>query len=229
MYNDKRREATGLRKRGMSYKKISKRLSVPLSTLSGWLKDIELTDTQRKKLEADWRQGLVKARVKAAHWHREQKKQRLVKAASDAKDSLKNISSEDKYVVELALALLYLGEGTKGDKLALGNSNPLILQFFLSSLYRLYRITSNDVRCYMHLRADQDEQKLKRYWSKHLCVPLKRFGKTSFDKRTMGRPTYPTYKGVCLVECSRVAIQRRLMYIANGFCARVAHKKPVGG
>jgi len=40
--------AKKLRKKGLSIGDIERRLKIPRSTLSGWLKDIKLTSKQRK-------------------------------------------------------------------------------------------------------------------------------------------------------------------------------------
>jgi len=63
---------------------------------------------------------------------------------------------------------------------------------------------------------------MKKYWSKELNAPVERFGKVSIDKRTLGKPTYPDYKGVCVVDCGNVAIQRKLVYISKKFCQKIS-------
>lgn len=218
-HSQKRVRAVSLRKKGWSLKRIHARLGIPLSTLSGWLQTVELTEKQKEQLRKNWEQALVHARTKASVWHRKQKAKRLLYAKKEAQGVLAKIEKDDNASLELALAFLYLGEGAKrSDATALGNSDPLILRFFLSSVKKLYGVENDHIRCYLHLRADQDADVLKRYWSRTLQVPIGRFGKSSHDMRTQGRPTYSMYKGVCIINCSRVAIQRRLMYIADSFC-----------
>lgn len=221
-----RTKAIALRTQGASFKTIRAKLGIPLSTLSGWLRDIPLTKQQKTELDRRWRQALVTARKEAVKWHNAQKAKRLFEAKQLADNVLSNISIQDPLTLELALAFLYLGEGSKtGGRTAMGNSNPLILRFFLASVEHLYNLKSEQIRCYLHLRADQDENAMKQYWSRELGIPVNQFGKTSFDLRTKGRATYPNYKGVCAVECGQVAIQRRLRYIADGFCERVGAQK----
>ncbi|MEK7531339.1 MAG: hypothetical protein AAB545_00175, partial [Patescibacteria group bacterium] len=65
-------------------KKIETRLGIPRSTLSGWLKDVELTKTQKAKLDRDWRNALVKARKYAVLWPNPQKRIRLDEARKEA-------------------------------------------------------------------------------------------------------------------------------------------------
>lgn len=215
-------EAVRLRKRGLSIGKIERRLGIRRSTLSGWLKNIPLSVKQKKKLLQDWKNGLVKARKKAVLWHNAQKEKRLQEAKEGALKILEEIDSNNQVIHELALAMLYIREGSKKAlDTALGSSDALLLQFFLAILRRVYKVDENKIRCELSLRADQDPQKMKRYWSRVLKIPIGSFKRVNLDKRTAGVKTYSYYKGVCNIRCGTVAIQRRLVNIGNLYCKQV--------
>lgn len=55
------------------------------------------------------------------------------------------------------------------------------------------------------------------YWSKELGIAPNKFN-TWKDKRTAKPKTYPDYKGVCVVRCGNLAIQRRIVYLSKEFC-----------
>src|SRR3989344_3885517 len=78
----------------------------------------------------------------------------------------------------------------------------------------------NKIAFYLHLRSDQNPRYMKKYWSGELDVPIERFGKVSIDKRTLKTKTYSHYKGVCVINCGNVAIQRKLVYIGRKFCKK---------
>ena len=220
-YSDKKTEAVRLRERGLSIGIIEKRLGIPRSTLSGWFRSVPLSDAQKAVLQRRWKRGLAKARKQAALWHHSQKQQRLAEAARQGADVIKRLPAT-REVRELALAMLYLGEGSKTNgQTTLASSDPRIAQFFTESLRVLYDVPADQIRCHLHLRSDQNPEALIVFWSKALGLPRKNFGKSLIDKRTIRTKTYPHYKGVCSITCGRVAIQRRLMYIANGFCDMV--------
>lgn len=224
---DKTEQAIELRKAGKSLREIEKRLKIPRSTLSGWLRNIELTESQRMILLKRWRAGLTKAREKAAQWHRSEKEKRLLQAKIEASKVLNNLNLRNKNILDLALAMLYLGEGyKKNDETGIGNSDPLLLKFFLSILRINYNIDIEKIRCELYLRADQDFKKMKRFWSRQLELPLKNFKYVSIDKRTKGKKTFSDYKGVCAVRCANVAIQRKLLTISKEFCTRVINLRP---
>jgi hypothetical protein len=214
-------EAIAMRKIGTSMTVIERRLGIPRSTMSGWFKDIKLTETQRTRLMQNSRDGWAKARESAVKSHRKQKALRLLKARSEATKVLERIELSND-ILDLALAMLYFGEGAKHNTTALGCSDPKMLRFMLAVFRRNYGITADMLRCDLHLRMDQDGHELKKYWSKQLGLPLERFKNVFYDRRTEGRRTYDDYKGVCLISCGNIAIQRKLIYLYNLFCDKVA-------
>lgn len=210
-----------LRRQGASVTAIERQYGVPRSTLSGWFKDIQLSPEQRMRLDQNSIGGGKQGRLKGAEWNRQQKLARLRIAEQHALATLNNIELTDD-IMELALAMLYWGEGAKKDTTAIGSSDPRMLQFTLTILRRRYGITNDMLRCDLHLRADQDAQELKQYWSKALGIPMARFKYASFDERTRGKKTYQGYKGVCLIRCGSIAIQRKLIYLYTLFYDKVS-------
>lgn len=222
---NKKEEAIRLRKKGNSIRDIETKLGISRSTLSGWFKNIQLTAKQEQVLKKKWKEGLVRARKGAVKWHNTQKNKRLEVAKREAGETLKNISLDDKNILELSLAILYLGEGYKGSTgTGIGSSDPKILRLFLASLEQVYNFDIKSIRCELNLRADQSPEEEKKYWSKTLDIPIENFKQATLDKRTEGRKTYSHYHGVCQLRCGRVDIQRRLMYLADMYCEDIISK-----
>ena len=211
-----------LRKQGFSIGKVEKQLGIPRSTLSGWFRDIKLNKKQKEKIVKEWRIDLGKARKKAVLWHNEQKRKRIVEAEKSAKETLDKIDISNHVFLELALAFLYLGEGSKKNvETALGSSDSKILKFFLTGLKNIYNLDVSKIRCELYLRADQNPNKMKLYWSRALNLPIDNFRQVNVDKRTKGIATYSYYKGVCNLRCGNVAIRRKLISLANLFCEKI--------
>lgn len=216
-------KAIALRKKGLAMRKIEEKLRIPRSTLSEWFKNIDLSKSQKAKLLRDWKNGLVRAREKAALWHRAQKEARIAHAKKEALRVLAQINTSNVNLLELALAILYLGEGSKkAIGTSLGSSDPLILQFYISALRTVYGIDISRIKAELHLRADQDVNTVRKYWSQTLGLPLGNFTYVSVDQRTRGSKTYPTYNGVCDLRCGSPEIQRRLIFLSTFFCQKVA-------
>lgn len=215
-------EVIDLRKKGYSIRFIESKYHIPRSTLSYWFKDVVLTIEQKQALKTRWMRGLFKARKKAAVRHKKDKEGRITQARIEAFRILKKINSNNDGILSLALSMLYLGEGfKKTTETALGNSDPLILKFFVSALTRLYRFKRTKIKCELHLRADQNPGRMRKYWSRQLKLPLTNFTTISIDKRTKGSKTYPSYKGVCVLRCGSVAIQRKLVFLSRLYCDKI--------
>lgn len=225
-FNSKEK-ALKMRKRGVSLREIEENLGIPRSTLSGWLRNVRLTQKQKLKLKNNWLEGLRNARIHAVAWHNQQKEIRLKEAEEHALRSLSKIDITNESILELALAMLYLGEGSKSGHTALGSSNPEILNFFITGLLQVYKFNLDKIKCELHLRADQNPDEIRKYWSEKLGIPIKNFTNISVDKRTIGRATYPSYKGVCILQCGNIALQRRLVYLSQKFCEEIANLRAV--
>ena len=215
-------KAIRLRKHGKSIPYIENKLGIPRSTLSGWFKDVKLSSKQKKVLKDNWRNALIFARSRAVIWHNQQKEKRLKIAKEQASQLLAKLNTDNEDILDIALAFLYLGEGfKKAIETGLGNSDPLILKFFISVLGTNYGIVPSKIKCELHLRADQNPEEIKKFWSQTLGIPKENFKSISIDYRTKGTTTYPHYKGVCVLRCGNVAIQRKLVYFSEMFCKKV--------
>ncbi len=199
-----------LRKKGLSYDEIILKTGVGRSNLSGWFSGLVLSPKIKKILLEKKRKHLIKARSKAFVVLNDKRNRENKDITLQVNDTLSKISF-DIHVKEALLATLYLGEGFKA-KLAigLGNSNPDIMLFYISLMRSVYEVSEEKFRIFLHLRHDQDDVLEKIYWSKLLCIPLNKFGKTQFDHRTIGSKTWKEYHGVCSLYYYDAKIEKRL-------------------
>lgn len=205
-----------LRKEGTSIGVINKEYGIPKSTLSSWFRKIKLNKYQKGRIYKQASIKMENARKKAVLWHNNQKKIRLNQAKTEAFATLNKLDLKDKNIIELALSFLYLEEGAKTKVTSLGNTNPLILKFFITSINLIYKNVRIS-KCELHLRSDQDAMKEIKYWSNELKMPIDNFGFVK-DKRKIKSPTYQDYHGVCVIRFNNIAIQRRLVFLSNEFC-----------
>jgi hypothetical protein len=220
-WSESKEQAITLRKSGFSINRIEAKLGIPRSTLSGWFKTVVITDGQKAQLQLNKEEAWARARLRAVESHRAQKNLRILEAKTQADITFKNLDVESPALLDLALAMLYLGEGSKSDVSSLASSDPIILRFVIAVLRKNYGADINKLTCELHLRADQDPQMIKAYWSGQLKIPIANFRHVAVDQRTVGRPTYDRYKGVCVLRCGSIAIQRKLISLYTIFCQSV--------
>ena len=219
-WSNYKQEVLDLRKSGVSLPDISKKYGIARSTLSYWFKDIELGDKEKNRIKLSASERMAKSRLKAAAWHRNQKQLRLLRAENEARDIYASIEKSSA-TLELALAMLYFGEGGKENSTTMGASDAFMLEFFLVSLENLYNLDRQKFRYDLHLRDDQNNDQLKQYWSSKLGVPVAKFGYVSKDPRTIGKPTKPGYMGVCQIAVGDISILRRLKALYRVYCTEV--------
>jgi hypothetical protein len=179
-------EAARLRKSGKSLNYIGDQFGIPKATLSGWFRGIKLTDEQKAKIREVWIEKIKASRGNAIKWHNKQKEIRLRIASNEASAILDRIDTNSKPILELVLAMLYLGEGSKKHgETSLGSSDPAIARFFIYAVHNCFDIPIERFRCGLNLRADQDPVEMKKYWASQLELPLENIMSASLDKRTL--------------------------------------------
>lgn len=202
---------------GLSYSEITARTGIGQSTLSGWLRHIQLTPAQQARL--DGKLKAHRAGFGARVWpiHRDRFDRAREEAARAGAEVAAQLPDDDD-VVELALATLYLGEGSKtGNRVQLANMDPVILRFFLWALRRLYAIDERRVSFRLHLAevARCREAQIKAWWGQQLGCSPSRFRKTQFDARASKTQLTDIYCGVCSITYADTYLQERLLSLAQ--------------
>jgi len=196
-------KAIKLRKQGKTYSEIQKslRIVIPKSTLSNWCSKVKLPKEYQDKIREINLNSAQKGREVALIINRIKREKYLKSVADRNKHLAKALKNKD--IAKIALAMLYLGEGSKTQRgsMKFANSESFIISLFLSSLRYCYNIDENKFRCTLMCRADQNTKKLEKFWSQITKIPLSQFYKARIDPRTIGKPSKKLdYKGVCCID-----------------------------
>lgn len=209
-----KQQAIKLRAKGKTYSEIQEvlKLAVPKATLSGWCKNVVLPKWYKKKIFKLNQENYKNAR-KLAWVANKVKRERFLQNLLDNIKPLRE-KIQDRDILKMILATLYLGEGTKWkghSGLVLGSSDSNIILLYIRLLELCYGVSRNKLKCRVSYRADQNINNLERYWSRTTGIPLTNFYKTKFDPRTVGKPTKKKeYKGVCVIMGGGTQIQLEL-------------------
>jgi transcriptional regulator with XRE-family HTH domain len=222
-YEDGLRErARELRATGLTYSEICEVLGVeiPKSTLNHWVSNVLLTPEQQQRILEKDREAAAQGREGglwggAAGFNKEMKNRRIEAAREQAAPVVKRLA-QDREALMLMASALYMGEGAKDEKqFSIGNSDPRIIQAWLSILREAFSIDESKFRCQLMLTEGMDEETLKVYWSGVTGIPASRFYKSSFRKDSGGRKR-EGYKGVCVVNYHSLETRRLLDAIGQG-------------
>jgi hypothetical protein len=202
-YHPYKTKVVNLRKKGRTYTEIRQIVGfeIPKSTLSYWCRNIYLPLEYKRKIKERAKLNLDKARQIALAVNRV-KREKYIQEVENRVKYLR-IKLRDRDVARIALAMLFLGEGSKTARgyIMFGNSDPATIKLFLRLLRYCYKINENRFRCTLQCRADQKIKTLEKFWSQATKIPPSQFYKAKVDPRTVGRVSKkPDYKGVCRID-----------------------------
>jgi Homeodomain-like domain-containing protein len=156
MKTAKRYRARKLRsEQGLSVKQLGRMLGVSQSTVSLWVRDIELTSTQREELKRRGNRAATAARAAVALARRRsaQEQGRATAARGDS--------------IHVAGCMLYWAEGSKHrNAVIFVNSDPTMIAFFARFLRSCFDVPDGKIRITCNLFADHVERRreIEQYW-----------------------------------------------------------------
>lgn len=210
---EKKTEARNLRLNGASFNLIIKKLNVPKSTLSFWLKDIPRPDNLYFTNRKDW---LDKIRLLAANANRKKRQQSTDKIIHEVKKDIE--SWEDISVIKIQkimLALLYWAEGNKGRQvIQFANTDPRLALLFITLLRNSFRLDESKFRVRLHLHDYHQEKEVKKFWSDLLKIPESQFNKSYRKARSKEKTFRRNFGGICFIKYNSVYLQERIMQYA---------------
>ena len=204
---------------GLSYNEISALTGINKSTLSMWLRDIPLSPEQEARLQERLQNNRAAFAARALPINRlrhQRARQQAYEAGANIVANLPNKTDID----ELALAMLYLGEGAKRNStVQIANTDPDILRFFLDALKSLYQIEEDRVSFRLNLVevARPLEKELIAWWRQQLNCTPESFRKTQFDARSRATQLTGNYHGVCTLSYNDVYLQQRFLGLARTY------------
>jgi len=215
------------REQGWSYREIAAQMNISKSTLSGWLKEIDLTSGQEARLQKRLEKNRADFAARASPINRQRYAQARQTAYQSGAEVVERLP-QGAEVDELAFALLYLGEGTKGQgKVQVASMDPNILRFTCWALRELYAIDEGRLSARLNLieLARAREKALISWWARTLEIAPGRFTKTQFDRRSVAQPIGRDYRGVCTVTYSDTYLQQHILGLAQTYVQARAEKK----
>ncbi len=189
----KKKIAIRLRKLGWSYREIQKRVPVAKSSLSLWLKTIPLSAEHRKRLYTKQ----IAILTSGPNSQRERRRREVEKIIEASKKEISFPLSEETF--RLMGAALYWAEGSKTKKFEFTNSDPSFILFMTNWAEKIFNITRKSFRLRLNIYPQQNEMKIKRFWSELTRVPYENFGKTFVKPLSKGYKKNNLYYGTIKV------------------------------
>jgi transposase-like protein len=201
--------ARALRREGHSVKEIARRVGVSQSSVSVWVRDIELTRAQHRRLQQAIGPHPHQLRARAALSDRHRQRRRAAQM-----EGRRYARLGDPF--HAAGCMLYWAEGGKTrNQVRISNSDPEVLRFFVRYLRTYFRVSDDTIRVTCNLFADHLDQQfeIEQFWLEQLDLPRSSLCKSVVNvyskysqKKRQNRLPYRT----CRLVVSRTAIVQHI-------------------
>ncbi len=175
MKKEEQEQARLLRKKGMSINEIVHEVGVSKASVSLWVRDIKLSEQQRKKLSTHGRSIESIEKRRTSRINNTLKRHRVVVDA--AKEDIPALSRQELLLVGTAL---YWGEGGKKSRggANIANADPDVIRFMMRFFKEICGVPSKKFRGHIHTFSHLNAEDAERYWSRVSGIPRQQFFKT---------------------------------------------------
>lgn len=219
-------QAIKLRKEGLSYSEIRKRVPVSKSTLSLWFKNVKLSKEQQQILYLK----RCSASLRGAAARRKQRIEITRQIKDKARAQIANISKRELWLVGI---MLYWAEGSKErdyrvtSGVTFTNSDPFMAQVFIKWLLTCLDIPEEDINLSIYIHETKKDQldKVKKYWTSVTRFSTEKFGKIYFKKHKINskrRNRDESYYGLLRIQVRRSTnLNRKIAGWIEGITANI--------
>lgn len=182
---------------------IAKKVGASKSSVSLWVRDMQLTAAQRDRLRIRMIGGGHSGRLKGAEWNKQQRLERIAVLEKQASKDILNLSLRELFFLGLGL---YWGEGFKARSTAnagFSNSDHRVVVLMIVWLEQCLGISRERLHLQVFINSIHRyrEKVILKYWKTVTGLPQSQFLKVIFLEK--GRKVYEnqeTYYGVCAVR-----------------------------
>lgn len=208
-------KAIGLRRKGMTYSEIRTRIpNLSKGTLCGWVKNVELTKEQKKRILKKIKKGSDKARAiqrqKGAWTNHLKRIKETQKIILESKKEIKKLARDPFFLMGL---MLYWAEGDKSleyQRVKFSNSDPLMIELMMGWFRKYCGVSEKKINIELNIHTLLGVKKTKTFWSRVVKLPIKQM--RIYTKPTeYSQKKNPNYKGTCSIRIHNVNLFRRIV------------------
>ncbi len=201
-----REKAIELRKKGYSYNEILQEVPVAKSSLSLWLKDLPLTESEKEYLHTRKDVNISRGRIKVAAILRDRRLKRDEIISKEAEKEYEGNKNDELFKIGVAL---YWAEGAKRNNyFAFSNSDYKMMRVMVCWIEKILNINRNNLHAYLYIHKLYAHENCEGFWSEKLTIPLTCFRKTTYKPTNKQVKKRPQYKG-----CLRIVVPKSAMLL----------------
>lgn len=167
--------ARKLRAKGKSINEISIKLKAPKSSVSLWVRNIELNPAQIQKLSEKGSRKLIIEKRRITRLKNESLKRQII--IDTAQNEITKLSDKELWLVG---TMLYWAEGGKTQRslVRFSNGDPEMIKIMMVFFRKICQVPEEKFRGYIHIHPHLNHTRAESYWSSITGIPLKKFFKT---------------------------------------------------
>ena len=204
-----RNKAIELRREGKSYKEITESLGVVKGTLSGWLRDLPLTDQQNTDLYIRLQDKVARSRLLASITNRAKRMEREKVVYTEAEKEFKAHISDPFFAIGITL---YWAEGSKKNTyFSFINSDPNMIDLMLKWMKRYLTDHQRLIKYRLYIHLPYKNENCEYYWAGVLGISPQELQKTIYKPTPHTEKKNPEYKGCIRISITRMDVLRKML------------------
>lgn len=198
-----------LRKKGLSFKEIGKKLKISKSTASLWLKNVELSRIAKDRIYKLGVDGRIRGNDSVKKRITNEDEKILIKV----RDNL-NQCVLLKNDLKLVCALLYWCEGGKTEKsqLTFINSDPKLIKYFINNFRKAFDVDEKRFRVLIHVHEYHNIEEQINFWSEITKISKSQFTKP-YRKPNTGKRKRNDYRGCISIRYYGREIRQEMLFL----------------
>ncbi|MDD5463922.1 MAG: helix-turn-helix domain containing protein [Candidatus Moranbacteria bacterium] len=200
--NQEKLNAIALRKQGLSYSEILKKVDVSKSTLSLWLREIGLAKQQKQRLTEKRKLAQKKAQETCRN-NRIKKQDNIIELAK------KDIDKMNQRDFLIAGSLLYWAEGAKqktnnvSQRVSFCNSDPQMIILFNRWVKEICNIKLENISYCIYIHRTADHEKARKFWENILNIKIEKIYFKNHNPKTNRKNIGNDYNGMLRIDVQR--------------------------
>ncbi|MCL5407095.1 MAG: hypothetical protein M1429_01190 [Patescibacteria group bacterium] len=192
-------KAIELRKQGYSYNEIKKIVpNLSKSTLSSWVKNVELSYSQKQRILSRVKNGLAKARIKGAWANKIKSKIRIKNISQEAQKEFAKLAKKSLFLIGMSL---YWAEGSKKNRrFEFINSDPEMISLMMRWLREICQIRNDQIIIRIYIHEFYKNENCEKFWAEITGLSLDNFASTVYKPTPHLIKRNKDYKGCCRIE-----------------------------
>jgi transcriptional regulator with XRE-family HTH domain len=199
-------KALKLRKNGLSYKEILKKINVSKSTLSTWLREIELTKEQKNQLL----NKMERTRYEIAKRKVADRIRRTNTIIDEGKKEIEKYKNNSFFLIGIAL---YWAEGAKNpvESVKFSNSDEKMIILMMGWFRKICKVSEKRFRIHIHMHDLHCKKDILKHWAKITDVPLGQFYRSYIKHTSLGQRKNILYNGTCSIIVNDKNLFRKIV------------------